>query len=189
MKLYKKTLILLACLILVVPTAQAARVAGVEIPDSLTAAGQTLVLNGAGIRKKFFLKLYVGSLYLKQKNSNAQQIIEADEPMAVRLDIISGMITPKRMEQGILEGFEASTNGRLGPLASRIDKFIDIFRAGIDKGDRFIMTYLPGKGTTVSQNGKITGQFEGLDFKQALFGIWLSRKPAQASLKQAMLGG
>jgi hypothetical protein len=28
----------------------------------------------------------------------------------------------------------------------------------------------------------------GLDFKQALYGIWLGNKPVQASLKKALLG-
>jgi len=47
--------------------AQAAKVAGVELEDSVQISADTpeLVLNGAGIRKKLFIKVYVGALYLQ----------------------------------------------------------------------------------------------------------------------------
>src|SRR5947209_549071 len=52
----------------------AATVAGVTMEDKTTVNGQTLVLNGAGLRKKFFIKVYIGGLYLSAKQSNAAAI-------------------------------------------------------------------------------------------------------------------
>jgi hypothetical protein len=49
------------------------------------------------------------------------------------------------------------------------------------------MVYLPNQGVSVSKNGKLMGTVVGAKFKQALFGIWLSDKPADADLKQALL--
>ena len=57
--------------------ARAAEVEGVRVEDQVTAGGQTLVLNGAGVRTKLaFIKLYVGALYLTAKKTAAEDIIK-----------------------------------------------------------------------------------------------------------------
>jgi hypothetical protein len=47
---------------------------------------------------------------------------------------------------------------------------------------------VPGKGVESYKNGTLQGTIEGMDFKKALFGIWLGNKPADDDLKAAMLG-
>jgi len=42
----------------------AVEVGGVAVDEKLAIDGQSLVLNGDGIRDKWFFDLYVGSLYL-----------------------------------------------------------------------------------------------------------------------------
>ncbi len=59
-----------------------AKISGIDIPDTL---GNGLVLNGAGIRSKFFFDLYVGGLYLKEKSNNALHVINSDEQEAITL--------------------------------------------------------------------------------------------------------
>ena len=44
--------------------ASAKKIAGVDVPQTVTIENKNLVLNGAGIRKKLFIKVYVGALYL-----------------------------------------------------------------------------------------------------------------------------
>ena len=60
-----------ALLLLVSAPALARDLDGVNIPDSLTLAGEKapVVLNGAGYRKKLFIKVYIGALYLAQPAS------------------------------------------------------------------------------------------------------------------------
>ena len=72
---------LLLSLMLLVPTiASAATLAGVTLEDKTTVNGQNLVLNGLGLRKKFFIKVYVGGLYLQAKMSNPAAIVASDTP-------------------------------------------------------------------------------------------------------------
>ena len=52
----------------------------------------------------------------------------------------------------------------------------------------FDIFYVPNKATLVVKNGKLMAKIEGLDFKKALFGIWLSDVPADKNLKKALLG-
>ena len=167
--------------------AQGKDIAKVDVPDTLKAGKAELMLNGAGVRKKLFMNLYVGGLYLQKPSSDAAAIIKADEPMAIRLHIISGLITSAKMENATREGFTNATGGNTAPIQKQIEEFIAVFKAEIKKGDVCEMVYLPGQGTAVYKNGKPACTVAGMDFKQALFGIWLCDKPAQKSLKKAML--
>ena len=168
--------------------ALSASIGGHEIPDQLTAADKQLLLNGAGLRDKWMIDLYVGGLYLTEKSSDANTIISADEPMALRLLIVSSRITSENMTEATLEGFGHSLGDKQAAMQPRIDQFLAAFKEQIQEGDVFEMLYLPGDGVAVSKNGKNLDTIEGLDFKSALFGIWLGEEPAQKSLKMGMLG-
>jgi len=163
-------------------------VAGIHAPDSLETGPARLVLNGAGVRTKFFLKLYVGALYLQQKGSDPKLLIEADAPMAIRLHITSSLITSEKMEKVTREGFVKATGGKIAPIEAQIETFISVFREKINENDVYDLIYVPSKGVEVHKNRKFYSLTEGLPFKQALFGIWLCENPAQKSLKKEMLG-
>ncbi len=162
-----------------------AKIGSVDMPDSLQ---NGLMLNGAGIRSKFFFDLYVGGLYLKNKSSDALHVINSDEPMAIKLHITSSLITSEKMTNATLEGFENSTHENMEPIKAKIDKFIDVFKEEIKDGDIYDFIYLPKDGVKIYKNSKLITTIKGLKFKKALFGIWLCDKPAQESLKEKMLG-
>lgn len=175
-------------LLMVLPSQAQVTINGVTLPATMKAGDESIALNGGGIRKKLFFKLYVGGLYLAKKSSDANAIINADEAMAVKLQITSGMISSENMSEAILEGFENSTNGNTAPLKSKIAEFVNTFKKSeIVEGNVFDIIYVPGVGVQSYKNGKLEGTIEGMDFKKALFGIWLSGKPADEDLKEAML--
>lgn len=169
-------------------SAQTTEVAGVKVAQKVTMEGQSLVLNGVGVREKMFMDMYVGALYLPKKSSNSAEIMAGNDPAAIKLTIVSGMITSDKMISAVNEGFENATNKNTGPIKVKIAQFKACFKDEIQKGDVFDMVFVPGKGVVVSKNGKEKGTIEGADFKKAMFGIWLSNKPADKNLKAAMLG-
>ena len=162
-------------------------VSGVKLDNKLTLEGKDLTLNGAGTREKFFMDLYVGSLYVTKKSTNAQDIIDSKDAAAMKLNIVSGMITSSKMINAIDEGFENATNKNTASLKTKIDKFKGFFKEKIVKGDVFIIMY-DGDDVSVYKNGAKKGSIDGHDFKKALFGIWLGKKPADDDLKDGMLG-
>jgi hypothetical protein len=163
-------------------------ISGVKVDAKLAIDGQDLVLNGAGLREKLWIDLYVGSLYLPQKSTNANDIMNSAEGAAIKLNIVSGMITSEKMINAVNEGFENATGGKTAPLKAKIDKFKSFFKEEIVKGDQFLIVNVPGTGVVVYKNGVKKGVVEGHDFKKALFGIWLCDKPADKNLKAGMLG-
>ena len=184
----RRILVVLVVGVALVSLGEARQYGDVTIPDNLEAGGESLVLNGAGYRSKFFMKMYLGGLYLKEQNSDAEVIISADETMLMKLHIVSGRVTTDRMIDAIDEGFEKSAEEGMAATVEKIDQFKACFSDEIEEGDIFDIAYVPGEGVKVHKNENLTGTIEGLDFKKAVFGIWLSNKPADKGLKKKMLG-
>ena len=174
-----------------VPTARAVEVDGVEVEPTQEVGGTPLTLAGAGTRTRFFIELYVAALYLPEgmDPSDATGTILADAPMAITLDIVSDRVTRERMVEALEDGFEASTGGDTARVQGGIDAMLGAMDAPIVAGSAYTLAYEPGVGTRVSRDGEEILTVEGEPFKRALFGIWLSDDPVQASLKKAMTGG
>ncbi|NOY40712.1 MAG: chalcone isomerase [Planctomycetes bacterium] len=160
----------------------------VELTPTLKVGDQKLVLNGSGVREKYFFDLYVAGLYLTQPNSQAATIIDADAPMSIRIVITSKLVSQEKFIASLQEGLQKSTQGNVEPIRAEIQKFRQCFADEIARNDVFDLIYSPGQGLAVLKNGKQKGAVPGLAFKRALFGIWLSDRPADATLKQALLG-
>ncbi|MBL1321355.1 MAG: chalcone isomerase family protein [Methylophaga sp.] len=160
---------------------------GIDMPDTMQADGQELLLNGAGIRSKFVFDLYVAGLYLGVKETDAAKIIASTEPMILRLHIISSKITSKKMTNATRSGFKKATGGKIEPISSEIEQFLKAFSDKIEVGDIFDIV-ANEQGVVISKNSVQQQTISSQQFKQALFGIWLSDKPVKAKLKKALLG-
>ena len=93
-----------------------------EPPEAIEFEGSTLLLNGTGTRVVFFMKVYEGSLYLETKSSDADQLINSNSPMALRIDVISEMVTADAMKKALSEGLEKSTNNNTGPILNETEQ-------------------------------------------------------------------
>ncbi len=181
-----KTIVLFASLMLSIQ-ANAKVVSGVDVADTIELNNHTLQLNGAGVRSKFFMDLYVGSLYTLTPTSQTKAVLDA--PIAViRLNITSGLITSDKMHDAIIEGFEDATDDNLASIKTEVDAFMALFSDEIIKGDQFTLEATKGVGVTAYKNGQAQATIEGEAFREALLNIWLGKQPAQKNLKQAMLG-
>ncbi len=173
-----------AWLVLIMPSLVLA--AGFE--GQLSIDSQTLYLNGQGPRKKAFITVYDTALYLTEKGSDAQAIIEADHPMAISLVLRSRFATAERTSEAFREGLEKATGGNTAPIKAQTEEFLNIFKTGVEKNDAFQFVYLPDVGTKIFKNGEAAKPIKGFEFKRALFGIWLSDNPIAAKLKSQLLG-
>jgi hypothetical protein len=170
--------------------AMATEVSGVFIDNQIkTANGQTLILNGAGLREKFWVDVYVGSLYLAQTSDDVTRILSTPGPWRIQLDFIYKEVAREKLLDSWREGFEQNQSARaLQQLQSRIETFYGFFDSSAITKDQFRFDYLPGSGTAVSKNQQLLGVIPGKDFSNALLEIWLGNHPADKSLKKAMLG-
>lgn len=177
----------LLSLFLALPAA-AGTLADVTLPDKAEVKGQSLVLNGMGLRKKFVVKVYVGGLYLPQKEKNAAKVLGADAPRRMVLHFIYD-VSKDQMCEAWNEGLEANT-----PKASAdVKKAFTTLCAwmdGVGKGNQLVMTYLPGEGTTVEIGGKAKGTLPGKAVADAILATWIGPDPGPGEdFKKAVLGG
>lgn len=160
---------------------------------SLEVDGEQLVKLGTGTRTEYRLRIYTADLWIppESKGNTAKQILEADEPSVVVLKVVSGMITTERFVNAIYEGFQKAAVS--GYKTDKHKQFLDLFETiDLNRGDRCYIKYIPGTGVTVKAfvdgNEETYGPIPGLEFKQALYAIWIGPEPVQTGLKNGMLG-
>jgi hypothetical protein len=189
----KKILLLLTLLLSLSSSTISAQtqleVNGVSVPRKIDIQGKPLQLNGAGGRSKMFLEVYVQALYLSQLSQDPNFIIDSDTEMAIRIEITSSMVSSNKLTKAMNTGFEKSAAKNLEELRPRIEQFKSFLSDAITEKDVFILAYNPLDQTiNVYKNEVLKGKVPGFDFKKALFGIWLSDKPVDETLKKYLLG-
>lgn len=165
-------------------------VGGVRVPDSLSEGGRTLVLNGAGLRTKFVVKVYVAALYATAKTNDAAALVNSDEPRRMRLRLLRD-VDSKSLDEALQDGLRDNTPAQelaqLKAAAERLSALMADIGA-VREGDVVDLDF-DAQGVAVTDNGKSRGRIDSPAFARALLRVWLGDKPAQASLKKALLGG
>ena len=106
-------------------------ISGVFVDDRLTFDNKEFVLNGAGIRDKMWIELYVGSLYVPYKIKTEKELYELDDYFAMRIDIVSPRITSEVLIEAIENGFKNSTKDKINLFSDRIDFMKGFFKEEI----------------------------------------------------------
>ena len=178
------------CILLIFSSALPAReVAGIDVAESARVGDVALDLNGAGVRWKFFFKIYVGALYLSGKADNPEAVYAQAGPKRIDMHILYNEISRDDLVEAWNDGFEGNLNsGELAALRSRIADFNRSF-SDVKAGDQIRLEMAPATGTSVWIRGEQKATIPGDDFALALLKIWLGNSPADNGLKSAMLGG
>ncbi len=156
-------------------------------PETIQIEDSNLTLNGAGFRSRFGIKVYEAALYLNEPTTDAESVLQANEPQMVRMDIRSGLVTKALIEEVIIQGFKS--NRTYDTFRDEIAMLIDTFSETTGKGDYVDLYFEPGFGLRTYQNGEAKVAIESdVAFKAALYGIWLGDTPVQRRLKKYMLG-
>ena len=182
---FKKLFILLSLAFVFPSGPEAAKIEGASFRDNITVDNITLNLTGAGLLRYWGFKAYAGAFYLEEGST----IEEALSDRAKRIEIeylrpIKGKDFGPATDKGISKNVDVETFKRLRP---QIDYHNSLYE-DVQPGDRYSLTYIPGKGTELALNGEPKGIIEGADFASAVFSIWLGPKPMNESFKKQILG-
>jgi hypothetical protein len=168
--------------------AGAGTLAGVTLPDTADVKGQSLVLNGMGLRSKLFIKVYVGGLYLPQKEKAAAKILGADTPRRMVMHFLYS-VNKEQMCEAWNEGLEQNTPKAAADVKKNFMTLCS-WMEPIPKGNKIVLTYVPGEGTHVEVNGKPKGTLEGKATADAILNTWIGPDPGPGEdFKKAVLGG
>lgn len=168
-------------------TAQALTVENVTFADSTTIGGKAVPLrNAALLRYLKVIKAYVAALYLPE-GVRAEDVL-SDVPKRLEISYLVSIKGPD-FHKGAAPVMERNQSpAELSRLKGRIDRINAAYK-DVTPGDRYSLTYLPGRGTELALNGTPLIVIEGADFASAYFGIWLGRKPIDDRLKRDLLKG
>lgn len=172
--------------------ADTVEVANVKYDTAIDLAGQKLQLNGAGIRYKFVIKVYTAGLYLTTKANTTQEVLAAHGPKRIHIQMLRE-VDGNELGKLFTKGMEAnSPRDEFVKCINGVLKLSEVFatRKSLVSGDNFSVDFVPGVGSTLLLNGKplLSEPIKEPEFFTALLRIWLGDKPADDSLKEALLG-
>lgn len=166
--------------------ALALEIAGVPIEPAVTVNNQQLKLNGSGIRKKLFVKVYIGSLYATRKLSSGSEALKDPGAKLIRMNFLHSKVDKEKIIDAFSEGLTNNSPDVAGSAEAK--KFLALFNADFVRGD--LVDLLLGADGSVSakHNGKLLGTVASPRLATAVLAIYLGDKPADEGLKKGMLG-
>jgi len=156
-----------------------------------------LVLNGAGLRTRFMLEVYVVGLYVRTRTTRttrttrADAVLDAREPRRVRL-VMKRAVDAQTIWDNFNEGIRTNASGaELSALEPRLVEVERAFRAigAVAKGDEVDIDLAADGTGVIRYRGEEQGVISSAELSRALLKIWLGAKPVQDDLKRALLGG
>lgn len=186
--------IALAAMFVVMTGAQAQPVEleGQKFEPTVQLGGQTLTLNGVGLRKRAIFKVYVNGLYVPQKSTDAAAIINEKGPRRASLRMLRD-VDADSFVGAFTDGLKNNlSEAQLAALKPQIDDFTSTMKSigEAKKGDVINFDYTPDGGTRITVNGQPRGNaIPGHEFYAAVIRIWLGDKPVDDGLKKGLLGG
>jgi hypothetical protein len=173
----------------VASSAAAATLGGVTLPDSYTVDGQTLRLNGIGLRTLtiFHIKAYVAGLYLPRPDHDPRRIMASSGPKVILLKFIRAG-SKERVEKQYRAGEETNCgNGECAPSdRADFDRLVAAAPA-VQPGDTSTYVFT-SKGVRVFANDRLIGDFSDLDLAHQLLSGFIGEHPPSTDLRHDLLG-
>lgn len=172
--------------------AQPVELEGQKFEPTVQVGGQTLTLNGVGLRKRAIFKVYLNGLYVPQKSTDAATLINEKGARRASLRMLRD-VDADSFVSAFTDGLKNNlSEAQLAALKSQVDAFTATMKSvgEVKKGDVINFDYAPDGGTRITVNGQPRGNpIPGHDFYAAVMRIWLGDKPVDEGLKKGMLGG
>ncbi|MGY8905588.1 MAG: chalcone isomerase family protein [Burkholderiales bacterium] len=166
-------------------------VSGVKYEDSVTIRGTPVILNGAGVRYRAIFKVYTAGLYLNKKAETSEAVMASTGPKRLTIQMLREIDTNdlgKLFTRGVEDNTPRNEMSKLIPGLIRMSQIFSDHKKLLP-GDSFTLEYVPGVGTIITVKGQTQGEpFKEPAFFNAMMSIWLGNKPADANLKEALLG-
>lgn len=159
---------------------------GVRFETRMDHQGVDLELKGTALlRYMVFIKAYVGAIYLPAEVQPDQAL--EDVPKRLVIEYFHA-IDAEGFREATREAVWRNVNERLfARIEPRLSKLNSFYR-DVKPGDRYSLTYIPGRGTELALNDEVLGVVDGAEFARAMFSIWIGPQPIDRNFKRTILG-
>ena len=157
-----------------------------QFSPGITVHGQTLLLRGTGrLVWMRMITVYDAALYLPADFPGKDVLGDVPKRLELRYHI---SIKGEKFGESAVPFLEKNVAAEeLVRLKPRLEQLNRLYR-DVKEGDRYALTYAPGRGTTLTLNGNPLGTIDGADFAAAYFTIWLGAKPISDTLRDELIG-
>jgi hypothetical protein len=181
-------LVLFAVLLAVPATCMSLNVEGAQYPDTVTIAGKTLKLVGAGLREKWMIDVYSMGAYSESASCDTSVQMKNNETRYMLINMLR-TVSAKKIADAFREAFENNTPPDASKeLKENIAMSISWFKQEATKGSTYEFIYNPSEGMIFMQNGKKLGlTIKGKDFADVVWNCYFSDKTCCKGLKKDIL--
>jgi len=169
--------------------ARALQIEGVSVPSQTVVAGQTLPLNGAGLRTVTIafipIKAYVAAFFAPAPLRSPDAVMASPGPLQFTFTFLQG-VNQGQVTDAWNAQFKDSVTFTYPGLAADQAKFVSMF--GPLKQFGVETVELVGTETRVIDGGTLKGSIAGRDFQKAFLSLWFGSNPVMPSLKKSLLG-
>lgn len=166
--------------------AGATEIAGVKLEPTVTVKNHPLKLNGCGIRKKFFVKVYIGSLYATRRLATPAEALGDSGDKLIRMNFLHSRVEKEKIIEAFNEGIANNSPDLAG--SAEVKKFLSLFTADFHRDDVVDLTLGVDGSVSASHNGRQLGTVPSAKLGRGVLAIYLGDKPADEALKKGMLG-
>jgi len=168
----------------------AVEVRGVKFADTTSVAGQSLQLNGAGVRVKVIIDVYAAGLYVAKRETSATSLLSQPGAKSMQIVLLRDL-TGEDFADAMIKGFRKNNaEADVARFQARLDELRKTMIAfgTVKKGTAIQLNLVPGVGIRTLVDGAPKGpDIQGDDFYAALLKIWLGNKPVDDDLKEGLL--
>ncbi|MEO7403417.1 MAG: chalcone isomerase family protein, partial [Burkholderiales bacterium] len=144
-----------------------------------------------GLRKRVIVNVYVGALYLTEKKSNGNDVVNAPGAKRVFLHMLRDL-TGQQFVDAMKESVKYNTpQADLDKMGGDLTEFYAQLGSisEMKAGTAVWVDLLPGTGLVISAGGKPIGKaISNADLYKAVLRIYVGDKPVDEGLKKGMLG-
>lgn len=164
----------------------AAEIEGVVFADEVVVENVEFKLCGMALQRyMLFFNGYVGALYLPAGTRPGDAMDDVSKHLVLQY---FHDIKKEDFQTSTIAGVRKNVSeASYREVEERLLAFNALYR-DVKSGQRYSLTYIKGKGSTLSLQNTPLGTIQGRDFSFAVFSIWLGENPIGESFRDILLG-
>lgn len=169
--------------------ASAAECEGITYPDTATVDGQTLVLNGMGLRTATVLnvKVYMAGAYVAKKSTSSKELLDLSTPKKIVLTFMRN-VSKKKVVGAYQENLDRAPDGVREKITQDYENIMAKLQS-VEKGQTHVFTYIPGTGLKIETIGKHRVTITNPDMITYFLGLYLGPDPNYQQMRDGIVTG
>jgi hypothetical protein len=170
------------------PFATAMELNKVSFDDQIQFAGQNLVLNGLGQRIAFgfFVKVYVGGLYVAQKSCEPSALLAQKTPKRLELKFQMG-VDKEKIRDAWDKGYKDNCEAACGDYSANLSQ-LKGWMTDMRENQTLAFSFFADR-LEVEVKGEKKGEIKDGAFATNVLKIFLGPNPPNKELREGLLGG